>query len=309
MNRLTENDRNLGPFTLGRWKKTFSAEFSTGDEEDGPMRNQFLFVAFGWALRIKLPNLVQCAREKVVPAWDSETVKRLGRDYYFKTWDRRFGVTLSDMGCGPGGNGYDFLQIKYGRSTHDSSTDKSWCKHLPWKQWNHVRHSFYAPDGSHFYTEPKRVKGRGMEHFEAWMKKQEECPVVHFGFEDYDGELIVATCRIEEREWQKGEGWFKWLKWFSCPLIHRTLNLHFSAEVGTEKGSWKGGIIGTSREMKPGDTPESAFRRYCEKEHERKGRKYHIRFIGPCDAPPKKERAQIPAATSAEVDCKNCAGR
>lgn len=275
---MTDNDRNWGPFTLGRWKNTFTVELSTGDEEDGPMQNQLQFIAFGWALRIKLPNLVPCARQKIQAGWDAETVKRLGRNYYFNTWNRRFGITLSDMG-----NGYDFLQIKYGRQTHDSDTDQSWCKHLPWKQWRHVRRSLYTPDGVFFYTEPNK---RGMDAFRDVMKKEEECPVCHFGFEDRDGEMIVATCRIEEREWHKGEGWFKWLKWFYHPKIHRSLDLHFSAEVGPDKGSWKGGTIGHSCEMLLGDTPETAFRRYCDKDQNaRQGRKYKLRFIGPCNAP------------------------
>lgn len=247
------------------------------------MQNQLLFCAFGWALRVKLPNVVPCARQKVVAGWDEATVKRLGRNWYFNTWDRRFGISLSDMG-----NGYDYFSIHFGKSTHDSSTDMRWGKCLPWKQWNHVRRSLYAPDGTHFYTEPKRV--RGIDAFHDVMKKEEACPVCHFGFVDYDGEMIVATCRIEEREWHKGQGWFKWLRWFSRPKISRYLDLRFSSEVGPQKGSWKGGTVGTGTDMKPGDTPEAAFRRYCEKEHERKGRKYHIRFVGPCAAPPVKEK-------------------
>lgn len=277
MNRLTDNDKKWGPFTLARWKNTFSVEFSTGNEEDDEVRNQIRFVAFGWALRIALPNILDCAREKIFPDWDEATVKRLGRNYYFNTWDRRFGIHLSDMG-----NGYDFLQVRYGRQTNDSLTDKSWCKHLPWKQWRHVRHSVYAPDDTHFYTEPKRQRGK-MRDWEKDFEMRDKCPTVCFGFEDYDGEMIVAKCRIEEMEWQKGEGWFKWLRHFYKPMIRRTLDLRFSAEVGPEKGSWKGGTIGTGCEMLAGDTPESAFRRYCEKEHEQKGRKYKIRFVGPCE--------------------------
>lgn len=293
MSRLTDNDKNWGPFTLARWKQCFAVEFSTGDEEDGPFRNQLLFVAFGWALRIVLPNIVPPARVKhMAESWDEATVKRLGRNWYYQTWDRRFGVSLSEMG-----NGYDFLQIKYGRETHDSRTTKGWCKHLPWMQWDHVRQSLYAPDGTHFYTEPKRSPG--IDGFRDVMKKEEDCPVSHFGFEDYDGEMIVATCRIEEREWHKGSGWFKWLKYFYRPKIRRSLDLRFSVEVGPEKGSWKGGTIGTGCEMIPSDTPASAFRRYCEKDHERKGRKYHIRFIGPCDAPPPKPKIEIPNAIAA----------
>lgn len=244
-----------------------------------------MLIAFGWALRICVWNwLCRPWREQWVECnWDAETVKRLGRSGYWRIHERRFGFSLSDMG-----NGYDFLQLFLGPQTHDSSTTKSWAKHLPWKQWSNVRHSFYTPAGDHFYTEPP---GSGFVEF---LDKKEECPKSHFGFEDYDGEMIVATCTIEEREWHKGSGWFKWLRWFSDPKIRRCLDLKFSAEVGTEKGSWKGGTIGHGIDMLPGESPKEAFQRYCAKTHERKGRKYKLRFIGPCEAP----RPKVKCATA-----------
>jgi hypothetical protein len=284
MNRLTDKDRKFGPFTLARWWKQFSIEFDTGDQdEEIRWRNHIMICAFGWALRIALPNLIPPYRERVEAHWDAETVKRLGRNHYFKTDARRFGISLSDMG-----NGYDFLQIHYGRNTHDSSTDKHWGKHLPWKQWRHVRRSLYTPSGEHFYTEPQQI--RGIEsHREVW-DEEAKCPVSHFMMEDFDGTKIVVTCRIEEREWHRGEGWFRWLRHFYRPKIHRSLDLQFSKEMGPEKGSWKGGTLGHGTEMVEGDTPESAFRRYCNKEQNaRHGRKYKIRFIGPCPAPHPKE--------------------
>lgn len=57
------------------------------------------------------------------------------------------------------------------------------------------------------------------------------------------------------------------------------LDLRFSEEVGPQKGSWKGGTIGTGCDMLPGETPEQAFRRYCEKLHSSKGNKYMIKFV------------------------------
>lgn len=123
-----------------------------------------------------------------------------------------------------------------------------------------------------------------------FFRKKDECPASYFGFEDFDGEMIVAICKIEEREWHKGTGWFSWLKYFSRPLIRRDLDMEFTKEVGPEKGSWKGGTIGHSVDMIQGDTPESAFRRYCATEHDaRHSRKFKIRFIGKCAPPPSKE--------------------
>ena len=279
MNRLTDNDKVLGPITIGRWSKTFSARFSTGDDEDGSHRNHILICAFGWAIRIALPNIIPPLRIRHEANWDAETVARLGRNHYFQTWEREFGFSLSDMG-----NGYDFLQIYFGAQTHDSSTTKSWSKHLPWKQWDHVRQSLYNPDGTLFYTEPhwKVARATGAKHC---FEMEDKCPALYFGFEDHDGELIVATCHIEEREWHKGTGWFRWLKYFAKPKIRRSLDLRFNAEVGPQKGSWKGGTIGTGCDMLKGESPEKAFRRFCEMDHERKGRKFRLRFIGPCSPP------------------------
>lgn len=270
MNRMTDNDKNWGPFTLARWEKRIAIEIESGDDEDPESFARMM--AFGWALRCRIPNwMIRPYKVKqIAESWDEATVKRMGRNWYYNVFPREYGIALSDMG-----NGYDFLQISYGPQTHNSSTSKSWCKHLPWKQWDSVRHSYYNPDGSHYFTPGKRAK------FLDYYDHASACPSVSFEFEDYDGERIVAQCRIEEREWHRGTGWFKWLKWFWKPMIRRSLDLKFSAQVGPEKGSWKGGTTGHGIEMLAGETPERAFRRYCEMEHSRKGRKYHLKFIGP----------------------------
>lgn len=281
MSKLTDNDKNWGPFTVGPWTGRFSVEWSSGGGEDEEgYRNHLRICAFGKVFQVKLPNLLPPWRKKVMAlSWDEDTVKRLGRNWYWHVEERRFGFALSNMG-----NGYDFLQVFFGPQTMDSRTTKSWSKHLPWKMWDCVRTSVYNPDGSHFATEDRKNGA-----WKQWYEMREKCPQVHFGFEDYDGEMIVASCRIEEMEWRKGSGWFKWLRLFAKPKIRRSLDLHFSAEVGPEKGSWKGGTIGHGIEMLRGETPEQAFRRYCSSERDaRRGKKYRIRFIGPCAPPPKK---------------------
>lgn len=64
----------------------------------------------------------------------------------------------------------------------------------------------------------------------------------------------TATCSIEKRKWHR--------KWF--PFLTRTsqvIDIEFSDEVGERSGSWKGGTIGCSYEMRPDDTIESCLRR------------------------------------------------
>lgn len=247
MNRLTDNDLTRGPFTFAKWKNRFSATLESGDDEDP--ETFLLFVGFGRALRIEMPF----------------RLKPFGK---YGEHSRRYGFSLSKDGAG-----YDFLQVHLGPSTGDSSTTKDWCKHLPWKQWKHVRRSIYRPDGTHFATEEK---GKWHEFYEIC----KTCPKSFFVFRDYDGKEIVAACTIEEMEWHRGEGWFSWLRFFYPKKIRRSIDIKFSEEVGPEKGSWKGGTIGTGIDMLVGETPEDAFRRYCQKEHRSKYRKFEVEFIG-----------------------------
>lgn len=283
MSRMTDNDRTWGPFTWGPWHKCLSVEWSSGGGEDQDSRNYILFAAFGRALRIWLPRIL---RPWVNVRPSCIDPKRMFTD----VWPREYGFTLTSSG-GVGESCYDFLIVSLGAQTHDSTTTKKWSKFLPWKQWEHVRHSLYAPDGSHLYTEPRFKRGHRPQGFDhcIWHKR-ETAPASYFEFEDYDGKRIIATCHIEEREWHKGTGWFRWLKWFSKPKIHRSLNLEFDHEVGPEKGSWKGGTVGTSAEMRKEDHPINAFRRWCDKEHRARGsRHYKLTFIGPCGPPEPRE--------------------
>lgn len=259
MSRLTDRDRRFGPFTVGPCHKAISIEWSSGGGYS-EQRNSIQIRAFGKVLRMWVPNILKPYGER----YDTHPVT--------------YGVSLSDMG-----NGYDFLQVFLGPQTHDSLTTKSWCRFIPWKQWNFVRHSIYTPDGSHFATEEK---GKWKEFY----KLKDECPKSHFGFEDFDGDMRIASCIIEEREWHKGDGWFSWLRYLSKPKVSRSIWFEFDAEVGPEKGSWKGGTIATGMDMLPNGDPESTFRRWCEREHRSKHKSYKVRFIGKSNPPAPRVR-------------------
>ena len=228
----------------------------------------------GWVIRPE--------RKKVYPQWDAATIARLGRDWYWDITPREYGISVND----------GHLSIHYGRVTHDSSTEQYWGCFLPWTQWRHIRRSFYDLDGKHFWSELesetanyRRANKLGRsdlwcERFDIVRKWEEMCPKAKFLIEDFDGKQIEATTHIEEREWRFGTGWFKWLSLFRRPKIRRSLDIGFSEETGPEKGSWKGGTMGTGIEMLPDELHEAAFRRYCEQEHRSKYRKYSVKFIG-----------------------------
>ena len=268
MSRLTDNDSTLGPLTWGKsdWNP-LRVVFSTGDGDD-PI-NHLTFYAFGYVVRLDLPTKFSPQRKWVDTShysWSTDP-----NSGYWQVDRKDYGFSLSD----------GFLQIFHGASTFDSLTDKSWATHLPWTQWRHIRYSMYKPNGDHYYTEWERPRGfKYRDDWHAIYELRKQCPATKFQIEDSDGQLIEVKTTIEEREYKFGESWFKWLSLFRKPRLYRKLDIEFASEVGRDKGSYKGGLMGTGIELLPNETPDDAFRRYCEKEHSSKNGKYKIKFVG-----------------------------
>jgi hypothetical protein len=252
--RWSDNDRYFGPFTFAGNSsyRHFALMLSSGDDE-GSLAG--LRVSIGGATAIlALPRwLVPTEKKKVYPqSWDEATVKRLGRNWYWDETQREYGISLSE----------GHLSLNYGRQSYDSSTEQRVGWFLPWTQWRFVRHSLYGLDGTLFATLPARARWDTPEYEEGRLMEA-SCPTASFDFTDFDGEHLTATTKIEEREWLFGTGWFKWLSLFRAAKVSRSLDICFSGETGRRKGSWKGGTIGHSIEMLPGELHEAAFKRYC----------------------------------------------
>lgn len=268
--RYSDDNRHYGPFTLskhtGRNDRPFGIVLDSGAYHSSERRTgcHLKMHGFGYTLISELPQIIADHRVKHIAGWDAATVERMGRNYYYEYFPKEFGFTFAGSA----------LHLYFGPQTWDSTTTKSKCYFLPWKNWRHVRFSLYDLDGKLFWNEGEK------ERFEVRWAVQAACPTVSFEFDDYDGKRIQATTRIEEREWRFGEKAFKWLSLFRKPRIQRSLNIDFSEEVGPEKGSWKGGTVGHSIDMLPGELHEDAFRRYCQQDHRSKYRTFHITYVG-----------------------------
>lgn len=272
MGRLTDNDRRFGPLTWGECGKhwrPWRAVWSSGGGDERDARNSLTVYAFGWIVRLWLPSILRPWKQWVDTsryAWS----KGPGAGYW-EVEPREFGFSLSE----------GFLQLFLGPQTDDSTTTKSWCCHLPWTQWRHVRFTLYDLDGNEFWTQRDADPVKVGEY--PWQHRQEAealAPKAVFEFDDFDGKRISATTHIEEREWRLGTGWFKWLALFAKPRIRRSLDIKFSEEVGPEKGSWKGGTTGHGIDMLAHEDAEAAFRRYCEQEQRAKNATYRITYVG-----------------------------
>ena len=269
--RWSDNDKTWGPFLYSRAKdsyRPFAVVLDSGDGDEHPGCHVRLS-AFGYTVILELPAIIKPWRRWVdLSQYEWATSPQKG---YWDEHANEYGFTASEGA----------LHVYYGPQTGDSQTQKSLCKFIPWQQWRFIRQSWYGSDGQHLHTlweTSSRVVRRAQSDWRYEFEKTLE--KTSFQIKDYDGTLVVVDTNIEEREWRFGEGWFKWLSWFRKPMIRRSLNLAFRQEIGTQKGSWKGGLMGTSIEMMPGELHESAMRRYCEKEHRDKGGKYRITFVG-----------------------------
>lgn len=260
--RWSDRDRYFGPFTYARDSQHYhpiAVMLGSGDDDDYP-GCRLRLSGFGHTLIIALPAITRPWRVWI-PIRTEPTRSQMiaaGREPgYWDTHAREYGFSLVESA----------LHLHYGPQTHDSETTKSKCFFMPWRQWRHIGHRLYDHEGYLFAIMP--VFRRGLSHEERrnqWTVEEAlrvACPTWTFHFLDYDGEEIAATCRIEEREWKIGEGSFKWLSLFRRNKISRSLDLKFSSEVGRRKGSWKGGTVGHSIDMLPGELHEAAFRRYC----------------------------------------------
>ena len=264
-----DNDHYLGPLTYARdgrgWRPLAVVLASGCDEYPGA---SFRVSGFGHTVILALPPwALRPYREKVPVCnrgYSPDAVARPGRDWYWRIDSREYGFCLSE----------GHLSVSLGRQSMDSSTEQRWGCFLPWTQWRFVRSSFYGLQGEHLATIARSRRGRQWRlQWEEEQKLKDATPTAVFDFDDFDGERITATTRMEEGEWRFGTGWFKWLSWFRRPRIRRHLDLQFSAEVGRRKGSWKGGTRGHAIEMRPGELHEAAFRRYCAENE--------LTFVGP----------------------------
>lgn len=255
--RYTDNDHTWGPFLWAKSEggRTAAAYYEACTHEDSDAKFNVLHLqVFKWLLRVYFPALLKPFRERHQANWDAATVARLGRNYYDTFSPRAYGFYIFD------GHFYVYL----GAQTSDSTTTQSWSCFLPWTQWRHVRQSWYGPDGEvlgEMFDTTHREVAKAQRDWRWEFEKT--LPKVVFEFKDFDGEVIQAKTHIEEREWRFGTGWCKWLSFFRRPRVRTSLDIAFTKEVGPRKGSWKGGTIGHSTEVLPGELHEAAFRRYC----------------------------------------------
>lgn len=246
----------------------FGLSLDSGDDHDYP-GNKIILSIWKYSIYIKIPKVLSVHRQMQTFTHLSEeaAAKRIaqhGHLNYFELFPRVFGFRVKRHG----------VNWNWGPQTNDSITSKSGYASFPWMDYDFQRKTAYGADG-HAYEEPK-----GFQPGSRW---DESFPRYVFVLNDYDGEEIRAYCYLEKTEYRIGSGWMK--KYFSALRPRRTfrdLEIRFDGETGTEKGSWKGGTVGTSVRMEKGDKFDAQYliEKFCQQDHRAKGARYKMTLIG-----------------------------
>lgn len=278
MQRLTDDDKHIGKrITYGKSDKShFRLIFTTDVDEDERSGHNALFISlFGLVIRIILPEIVKPYQHKVMAQnWDAATIARMGRDHYFIYFDREYGFSIYE----------NYLQVMYGTQgdMHYAFSDtrqkeKRIGVFLPWTEYRIVKNDMYDANMNLVWSERFDMTSEQRREQPDRYKIMGDMTRKSFKFRDYDGEEIIVDTHVEHRVWKRGTKAFKWLSWFMPNIDKRILELQFRKEVGPRKGEWKGGLMGMGYQMKPGETMEETFQRWCEETKTKKDR--HLRPV------------------------------
>lgn len=219
-----------------------------------------------WSLWLKVPEFFKPRKKWVDLSKESwATVGKDGRKGYWEHIMRDYGFSFTP----------DALHVRYGiqpgywSARDPKNSDHSKVFWYPWKL-THVRHSILDLNQKIVYTSKEwdnLTKPKwNMKHPQAFHFIQDASCIAFFDYYDkYNDCTVTARAYVEEREWHMGL--WKWMRLFTKNFewgrfIRRELYVEFFEEVGPRKGSWKGGVMGCSLYIRPGETTHEAIERF-----------------------------------------------
>lgn len=137
------------------------------------------------------------------------------------------------------------------------------CIHMPWElTW--VRTSSLRKDNTWEHETYRTGRNKSFWDKDKWggILFSETHPY-HYNLSNGTVQEVLATIRVEEREWR-----WRACKWLPLTKkVNKTIEIDFSSEVGERSGSYKGGTLGCSYTLKKGEEPWECLARM---ERERK---------------------------------------
>lgn len=129
-----------------------------------------------------------------------------------------------------------------------------WYRHRDKSRWE-------GKDGR-FHLEakvnPKNERGFRTMSIRDW--PDAKTYVRRFTYTTRYGAMQSATLTAYRERWRIVPYWLRWLPF--AGKDNDDLMIEFSDEMGSERGSWKGGVTGTSQSMRPGEPVEECITRF-----------------------------------------------
>ena len=138
-----------------------------------------------------------------------------------------------------------------------------WYRHQDKVRWEAENGSFALEDT----VNPKNEHGFRPLNIRDWAgAKVYSC---RFAYVTRYGHTQVADMKAYRTRTRQVRWWLRWMPFAGHDLD--SLIAEFSDEMGSERVSWKGGVIGTSCSMRPGETPMDAINRFLNEAQETHG--------------------------------------
>jgi hypothetical protein len=220
---------------------------TSGGEDDIGCKLQAAWGYRRWT--ISLPNILKPHKELHLfnRPWEDNTI-----GHYIELVPIEYGVSYIE----------EFISFRYGKVTHDSSTDEHKFFLIPWLDKRCVRTTIINPlDGSIHH--PNIWPITGTDRWEEQQAIESSCPKFEFAVMHKDGQVVKGRLHLEEWEWRQGSGWFKWLEYITKPFIITRIDVDFDDEVGPGRSSWKGGTLAFTSNIDSGETYINTLERFC----------------------------------------------
>lgn len=240
--RWSSRDKHFGPFLFARYEKglrlnelSITSGGGGGDDEEEHS---------GCHLRLQLRgNALICDLPPIIKPVKAPVFNNAGVEIYTEWWVREYGIIAGDD---------EFVHIRYGQQTFSSDDTRLKTITLPWLAWESNQRT--------------AVDRHGNESAVLMSDNSDDLPegfVTTLQVKDYDGTVLTATITVYDIMFTRGTGWCSWLRHITRPKQMRRINIVFSDEVGTGKGTYKGGVIELSTTAELSDSHLDAFQRYC----------------------------------------------
>lgn len=135
---------------------------------------------------------------------------------------------------------------------------------MPWEG-EHIRTEYLGVDLLWHDQRIEPSSWRKLADGEEGPEKWSEVHPYHYMLDN--GEVQHVNATITRRRAYHGRLWFgprkfrAWLRSVAPVRVYDSIDIAFDAEVGARRGSWKGGCVGTSTDLRPEESPRSALLR------------------------------------------------